>query len=90
MRADPRTGFRRLRINGYGVCSPIRILVGINHLREVKMGCEMWGHRGANQAGAVADQEGHLLGGDVWGGDDEVTFIFSGEVVEDDDEFAIF
>lgn len=38
----------------------------------------------------MTDHEGHFGGGEVGGGDDEVAFIFAREVVEDDDEFAVF
>lgn len=37
----------------------------------------------------MSDHEGHFFGGDVRAGDYEVAFIFAGEVVEDDDEFAV-
>ena len=36
----------------------------------------------------MPDHKGHFLGGDVFGGDDEVAFIFAGDGVEDYDEFA--
>ena len=38
----------------------------------------------------MAHHEAHLGGCDVFGGDDEVGFVFAGGVVEDDEEFASF
>lgn len=51
---------------------------------------ECGGHGTADDARGVAVHEGHLLGGDVLCGDDEIAFVFAREIVEDDDEFAIF
>ena len=36
----------------------------------------------------MADHEGHLGGGEVLGGDDEVAFVFAGDGVEDNDGLA--
>lgn len=36
----------------------------------------------------MPDHEGHLGGGDGFGGYDEVGFVFAGGVVEDDDELV--
>ena len=37
----------------------------------------------------VSDHEGHFLGRDIFGRDDEVAFVFAVRRVEDYDEFAI-
>ena len=36
----------------------------------------------------MVDHEGHFVGGHIFGGEDEVAFIFAGGGVEDYDEFA--
>lgn len=36
----------------------------------------------------MADHEGHVLGGGILGGDDQVCFVLAGGVVEDDEEFS--
>ena len=51
------------------------------------MGC---GEGSADKATGMSDHEGHLLGCDGLGCNDEVAFIFAGLGVEDYDEFALF
>lgn len=47
------------------------------------------GERRAYVAGAVADHEGGFFGGEGFGGDDEVAFVFAVGRVEDDYEFIV-
>lgn len=37
----------------------------------------------------MADHEGHLLGRNVFCGDDEIAFVLTVHRIEDDDEFSI-
>ena len=90
MGTNTRAGLRRIRINRYRVSGSIRVFVGGDHLREIEMPGQIWRHGRADQTGRVAYHECHFFGGHVRGGDDEVAFIFAGEVVEHDYEFAIF
>src|SRR5688572_31098398 len=44
--------------------------------------------RGADDAAAIADHEGHLLGRDLAGGGDEVAFILAVVIIDDNDHLA--
>ena len=79
-------------INGNGVSGAVRvgIMVPGDHLRKGEDAGEGWGKRRADEAGGVADHEGHFFGCEGGGGDDEVAFIFAGGGIEDDDEVAVF
>lgn len=72
-----------------GIGSASRVLAIGDHLWQFEqLGASGWYGR-ADVAGGVPDQKGHLLGGDVLGGDDEVAFIFPAGVVHHNYEFAI-
>lgn len=77
------------RVDGHGVGGSTRVLVVGNHLGEVEGGGEGWGERCADVARRVTDEESHLLGRDVLSGDDQICLVFTGRVVEDDEELAI-
>lgn len=66
----------------------VRFAVGLDHQRQFERIEALAGQRDADQAAAVADQEGHLRGADGIGGDDQVAFVFAVGVVDHDDEFA--
>ena len=44
---------------------------------------------GGKHAPCVSDHEGHFLCRDIFGGYDEVSFVFAIGRVEDDDEFTV-
>ena len=90
VRRDARGDGGVARVDGDGVGGAVGISVVGDHLREVQGGSEVGRERGADEAGGVADHEGHFFGGQGGGGDDEVAFVFAGGGVEDDDEGAGF
>ena len=75
--------------DGVGRAAGVLGCGGSDHRREVKGVCDGGREGCADEAGGVADHEGHLLGCYVVGGDDEVGFVFAGGFIEDDKEFAI-
>ncbi|MNZ56689.1 hypothetical protein D3C78_746410 [compost metagenome] len=66
----------------------VRLGVGLDHQRQLERIEALAGQRDADQAAAVADQEGHLRGRDGVGGDDQIAFVLAVGVVDHDDEFA--
>ena len=90
MSRDARRHARVIRIDRYRVRGAIGIFIcrSSNHGREIETACEIYGQRSADEAGGVADHEGHLRSGEVLGGDDQVAFIFAGDGVQDDDGLA--
>ena len=62
-------------------------IVGYLHL-ELKFTGTVFGDRCAEDATAVAHHEVHLLGGNLFGGDDEVAFVLAVLIVDDDKEFT--
>jgi hypothetical protein len=60
-----------------------------DHLREAERRGALREERGADEARRVAHHEGHLLGRDGLGGDDQVGFVLARRVVEDYDELAV-
>jgi len=88
--ADPRRRLGKIGVHGEGICGSIGISVVRYHLRQIKMLRECGSHGCADVPGCVSDHEGHLLRGQVFGGYDEVAFVLPREVVENNQEFAIF
>lgn len=88
VRANARGDGRVGGVDRDGVGGGAGVLVVGHHLREVEVEGALGQEGRADQAGGVADHEGHLFGGDGLGGDDEVGFVFAGGVVEDDYEFV--
>lgn len=75
-------------VDGDGVGGAAGVLAGRDHDGQLQ-GVGARGHDGgADEAGGVAHHPGHLLGGDVLGGDDQVGLILAAGVVEHQDEFA--
>ncbi len=66
----------------------MRCVVFGHHRRKVQPLGVGKGHRCADNAGGVADDERHFLGGAVNGGDDQVALVFSVIVIGDDNDFA--
>ncbi len=66
--------------------------VGANRCRRPSAQVEPLGllarHRRADDAGGVADDEGHLLRRAMHGGDDQVALVLAAVVVHDDDDLA--
>lgn len=60
-----------------------------HHLRQLEGLGQGLGDGRADQARRVPHHEGHLLGRDVLGGDDQVAFVLAGGIIEDDHKFAI-
>jgi hypothetical protein len=88
-RTDTRRDARVRGVDADGVRGLVGVRVVGDHLREVQ-GCGARdGERGAQVAGAVADHEGGLCGGQGGGGDDEVAFVLARGGIEDDDEFVV-
>lgn len=65
-----------------------RVFAALDHGRQAEGIGAGVGDGRADVAGRVAHHPGHLLGGDGFGGDDEVGFVFARGVVEHDEEFA--
>ena len=59
-----------------------------NHRIEPEAARIVGGDRRADDAGGVADDEGHLLGGAKRDGDDQIALTLAVIVISDDDEFA--
>jgi hypothetical protein len=59
-----------------------------NHLRQLQLVDPCGRHRGADDAGAVPDEERHLCWGDELGGRDEVALVLPVGVVGDQDHAA--
>ena len=64
-----------------------RVVVG-DHRREMQPARVFQRQRRADDAAAMADDEGHLLGRAERRGDDEVAFVLAVVVVGDDDDLA--
>ena len=64
------------------------VLVVDDHLGELELDGALGQDGRADEAGRVAHHEGHLLGGDGLGGDDQVRLVLAAGVVEHDDELA--
>ena len=62
-------------------------IVGDLHL-ELEFTGTVFGDRCAEDATAVAHHEVHLLGGNLFSGDDEVAFVLAVLIVDDDKEFT--
>jgi hypothetical protein len=89
MGRDARRRQRGIRIYGQRIGCALRVFAVAHHLWQVQGVARAGRDGGADQARGVADHEGHFLGADVLGGDDEVAFVLAGGVVQDDDELAI-
>lgn len=89
VRRDARGDGRVRGVDGDGVGGAAGVLVRGDHLREGEAVGQGGDDGRAHVARRVPDQEGHLLGGDGLGGDDEVGFVFAVGLVEDDYELAI-
>lgn len=88
MCADSRRGQRVLGVDGDGVSGAAGILRVGDHGRKLEGVGAGAVHGHADVARRVADHPGHLLGCDIFGGDDEITFVFARGVVEDEEELA--
>lgn len=77
-------------ITGDSVSSTVSVGTVLNHVGQLVLVSQLVGERHADKTGRVSDEEGHLLGGGVGGGDDEITFVFSGLIVHDDKKLAVF
>jgi len=75
-----------IRVDRDRIRRTVRILVVRNHLRQLQLGSALRSDRRTDQAAGMADHERHLLGRDILGGDDEITFILAVLGVENDDE----
>ena len=64
-----------------------RVVVG-DHRREVQPARGLAGDRRADDAAGMADDERHLLGRGVDGGDDQVALVLAVVIVGDDDDLA--
>lgn len=76
-------------VHGDRVGCTIDLGIVDHHLRESKMSRHGGRDGTADEAASVTDHKGHLLGGGVFGREDEISFILAEDGVEDDDEFAI-
>lgn len=85
-RRNPRGHTLVVRIHADSVSRPIWVRVLAHHLRQLQRFRALRREGRANQTARVADHEGHLFGGDVFGGYDEVAFVFAGGGIEDDDK----
>lgn len=75
-------------VDGDCVGGAAGVLAVLDHGRQAEgVGAGVCDGR-ADVAGGVAHHPGHLLGGDGFGGDDEVGFVFARGVVEHDEELA--
>lgn len=81
--ADAGCGERVLGVDGDGVSSSPGILGICDHGRKVEGSCAVCRHGNADVAGGVTDHPSHLFGGDIFGSDDEISFIFARGIVED-------
>ncbi|KUI53009.1 hypothetical protein VP1G_10552 [Cytospora mali] len=88
-RADARRDRGVGRVDGQGVGGGAGVLVAGHHLREVEGLGELGDEGRAYVARGVSDHEGHLLGRDVLGRDDQVGLVLAAWVVEDYYELAI-
>src|SRR5712691_10488935 len=64
-----------------------RVAVG-DHRREVQPARDLAGHRGADDAAGMADDERHLLRRGMGGGDDQIALVFAVVIIGDDDDLA--
>ena len=62
-------------------------VVGYLHL-EFELTCTVFGDRCAEDTTPIAHHEVHLLRGDLFGCDDEVTFVLAVFIVDDNEKFA--
>ena len=90
MRRDARrhTAGGVVGVDRDGVGGPVRVGVVVDHLRQGEGEGEGRPQRRADDAARVADHEGHLGGGDVFGRDDQVALVLAVGRVEHDDELA--
>ena len=66
------------RVNGDGVGGAVDFGVVEHHLRQAEVGGQRGGYGTADEAAGVADEEGHFVGGHVFGGADQVAFVLAG------------
>lgn len=75
-------------VGGYGVGGLEAILVFWDHLGEFETVGVGRSHGDTDVAAGVPDHEGHLLGGYILSGNDQVAFVFSVCGVEDYEKFS--
>lgn len=76
-------------VNGDGVGGAAEVFVVGDHLGEVEAFGEGGSHGGADETRGVTDDEAHLFGGDIFGSNDQVCFVLTGRVIEDNEDLAI-
>ncbi len=64
--------------------------VGFGHHGDAELVESFFGNRNERDASAFFDHEVHVGGGDMFAEHDEIAFIFSGGIIDDDDHFPGF
>ncbi len=77
-------------IDGFGHCGSETGGVGLGHHGDAKLFQSFFGDADERYATAFFDHEVHVGGGDMFSEHDEIAFIFSGGVIDDDDHFSGF
>ena len=75
-------------VDRYGEGGAERCIIMRHHGIELEAAGIFAGDRRADDAAAMADHEGHLLGRDLAGGSDQVAFILPVIVIDDDHHLA--
>ena len=78
-----------LRVNGFGEGRAMDARVDGRHEREMELVAALLGEREADQAAAELGHEVDGFGGDLFGGQGEVAFVFAVFVVDQDDHAAL-
>ena len=69
-------GYTFLRLDGHGEGCAVFAGVVADHHRQLKAADVLIGQAEADNAAAFADEQGHLFGGQVFGGENEIAFVF--------------
>lgn len=77
-----------VRVNRHRVRRAVGVRVVDHHLWQPELRRDLGCHWGADQPAGVAHHEGHLLGRQILGRDDQIAFVLAVLVVEHDNELA--
>lgn len=77
-------------VNGFGHCGSEAGSVGLGHHGDAELVESFFGDADEGDAAAFFDHEVHIGGGDFFAKHDEIAFVFSGWIIDDNDHFSGF